>query len=142
MAESYARTINKYQTELKGKVQTDTDIAVPSLIEFNAPPQYAKQYSTEKKKNIDCVYGALDPAIKAVDAHGSIGTHRNEYVFFKTDHHWTGLGGLLCVYRVLFFGRIDTSSPFVDGEKIEARISWIIVLAHPRFAIERKCRHG
>ncbi len=90
MAESYARTINKYQTELQGKVQI-YDIAVPSSIEFNAPPKYAKQYSTEKK-NIDCVYGALDPAIKAVDAHGSIGAHRNEYVFFKTDHHWTGLG--------------------------------------------------
>lgn len=90
MAESYARTINKYQTELQGKVQI-YDIAVPSSIEYNAPPHYAKQYATEKK-NIDCVYGALDPAIKGVDAYGEIGAHRNENIYFRTDHHWTGLG--------------------------------------------------
>ncbi|HTF02400.1 MAG TPA: DHHW family protein [Bacteroidia bacterium] len=90
MAQSYARTINKYQTELKGKVQI-YDIAVPSAIEYFAPPQYAKQYSNQKK-NIDCVYGALDPAIKGVDAHSSIGAHKNENIYFRTDHHWTGLG--------------------------------------------------
>ncbi len=90
MAESYARAINKYQTELQGKVQI-YDLAIPSAIEYFAPNQYKKQYSTEKK-NIDCVYAALDPAVKAVDAHGSIGAHTNENIYFRTDHHWTGLG--------------------------------------------------
>lgn len=91
MAESYARTINKYQTALAGKGVQIYDIAVPSSIEFFAPNQYKKQYSTEKK-NIDCVYGALDPAIKAVDAHGAIAPHTRENIYFRTDHHWTGLG--------------------------------------------------
>ena len=91
MAESYARTINKYQVALAGKGVRIYDIAVPSSIEFFAPNQYKKQYSTEKK-NIDCVYGALDPAIKGVDAHGAIAAHTNENIYFRTDHHWTGLG--------------------------------------------------
>lgn len=91
MAQSYARTINKYQAALQGKGVQIYDIAVPSSIEYFAPGQYKKQYSTEKK-NIDCVYGALDPAIKGVDAHGSIAAHTNENIYFRTDHHWTGLG--------------------------------------------------
>lgn len=91
MAESYARTINKYQVALAGKGVQIYDVAVPSSIEYYAPNQYKKQYSTEKK-NIDCAYAALDPAIKRVDAHGSIGAHTAENIYFRTDHHWTGLG--------------------------------------------------
>jgi hypothetical protein len=91
MAQSYARTINKYQAALQGKGVTVYDVAVPSSIEYFAPQQYKKQYSTEKK-NIDCVYGALDPGVKAVDAYGSIAAHTNENIYFRTDHHWTGLG--------------------------------------------------
>lgn len=91
MAQSYARTINKYQTALQGKGVQIYDIAVPSSIEFFAPGQYKKQYSTEKK-NIDCVYGALDPNVKGVDAYSSIAAHTNENIYFRTDHHWTGLG--------------------------------------------------
>lgn len=90
MAESYAKTINKYQTELAGKVRI-YDVAVPSSIEFFAPNQYKKQYSTEKR-NIDCVYAALDPAVKGVDAHSALAAHKNENIYFRTDHHWTGLG--------------------------------------------------
>jgi hypothetical protein len=91
MAESYAKTINKYQAELGSTGVHIYDVAVPSSIEFFAPNQYRKQYSTEKK-NIDCVYGALDPAIKGVDAHGALLAHTRENIYFRTDHHWTGLG--------------------------------------------------
>lgn len=91
MATSYAKTINKYQTELASTGVHIYDVAVPSSIEFFAPNQYKKQYSTEKK-NIDCVYGALDPAIKGVDAHGALLAHTRENIYFRTDHHWTGLG--------------------------------------------------
>lgn len=91
MAQSYANTINKYQTELAGTGVRIFDVAVPSSIEFFAPNQYKKQYSTEKK-NIDCVYGALNPAIKGVDAHGALAAHTKENIYFRTDHHWTGLG--------------------------------------------------
>lgn len=91
VATSYAKAINKYQEALAGKGVQIYDIAVPSSIEYYAPNQYKKQYSTEKK-NIDCVYGALSPGIKGVDAWTSIGAHVNENIYFRTDHHWTGLG--------------------------------------------------
>ncbi len=91
MAESYAKAINKYQTELGSTGVRIYDVAVPSSIEFFAPNQYKKQYSTEKK-NIDCVYGALDPTVKGVDAHGALLAHTRENIYFRTDHHWTGLG--------------------------------------------------
>ena len=91
MATSYAKAINKYQTELASTGVHIYDVAVPSSIEFFAPNQYKKQYSTEKK-NIDCVYGALDPAVKGVDAWTALNDHKNENIYFRTDHHWTGLG--------------------------------------------------
>jgi len=91
MAQSYAKTINKYQAELGQTGVRIFDVAVPSSIEYFAPNQYKKQYSTEKR-NIDCVYAALDPAVKGVDAYSSIAAHTNENIYFRTDHHWTGLG--------------------------------------------------
>lgn len=90
MAESYAKTINKYQTALAGTGVQIYDIAVPSSIEFYCTDKY-KQYATEKK-NIDCVYGALDPAVKGVDAYSVLSQHTQENIYFRTDHHWTGLG--------------------------------------------------
>ncbi|MDQ3109228.1 MAG: DHHW family protein [Bacteroidota bacterium] len=90
MAKLYAAMVNKYQEELNGKA-TIYVAAVPSSIAFYPPSEYRKMAASEKN-NIDQIYSNLSPGIRAVNAYDEIAAHRSQYIYFGTDHHWTGLG--------------------------------------------------
>jgi hypothetical protein len=90
LAKLFAACINKYQEELNGKA-TIYVAAVPSSIAFYPPTEYRKMAASEKN-NIDQIYSNLNPGIKTVNAYDEIAAHRSQYIYFGTDHHWTGLG--------------------------------------------------
>ncbi|HET6992536.1 MAG TPA: DHHW family protein [Bacteroidia bacterium] len=90
MAKQYAAVINKYQDALQGKA-TIYVIGVPSSIAFFPPTEYRKMAASEQA-NINQIYSYLNPGIKTVNAYDEIAAHRSQYIYFATDHHWTGLG--------------------------------------------------
>jgi hypothetical protein len=90
-ANYYASILNQYQQQLKGTV-TIYSLIIPSPSEFYLPGEYRKLSSPEKP-NIDRINNALNPEIKVVDAYSAFREHQNEYLFFRTDHHATVLGG-------------------------------------------------
>lgn len=49
----------------------------------------------DQNKQIDDYYGQLDSSIQRVDVRDSFEEHKDEYLYYKTDHHWTSLG---CFY--------------------------------------------
>lgn len=87
--ERYARVLDTYQEELPD-VQI-YNMIIPTAIEFYVPDKY-RELTQSQKAMIDFVYGSLDPAIKTVDAYSALQAHTGEYIYFRTDHHWTGLG--------------------------------------------------
>ena len=89
-AQRYAGVINRYQEILGDKV-TIYNMVIPSHIEFVLPEKY-KKLTTPERPNIDLIYSTLDDRVKRVDAYSAIGRHMNEYLYFNTDHHWTGKG--------------------------------------------------
>ena len=42
--------------------------------------------------DIRMVHGRLDPAVRWLDAVAPLKAHRDEYLYYRTDHHWTSLG--------------------------------------------------
>ena len=90
MAEYYASVINDYQAKLGGSARI-YNVVVPTHVEFALPEKYAS-LSNSEKKNIDYIYSLLDSGVTAVDAYSKLAEHQDEYIYFKTDHHWTGLG--------------------------------------------------
>ena len=44
-----------------------------------------------QKELIDLVYSAVPDAV-TVDMYGALNPHADEYIFYRTDHHWTSLG--------------------------------------------------
>ncbi len=90
MAKAYSSMINKYQ-EIFQDIATLYVVVVPSSIAFYPPTEYRKVANSEKI-NIDQIYGLLSPGVKAVNASDEILNHKSEYIYFGTDHHWTGLG--------------------------------------------------
>lgn len=89
-ANVYIESVNKYAENLIGDIKIYSLIA-PTSSEFNMPDEY-RDLSDSQKEGIGYAYSNMDNKIITVDAYSNIEAHKNEYLYFKTDHHWTALG--------------------------------------------------
>jgi len=89
-AETYAKTLNRFAAEVGPKVRVYSLLA-PTSVEFT-DNKNIQQLTESQKDAFAKVNEQLDPSIGRVDAYGGLEEHRDEYVFFRTDHHWSALG--------------------------------------------------
>jgi hypothetical protein len=66
-------------------------MVVPTAVELFAPDKYHSGYSSQKDC-IEIINDTLNPDIKRVNAYDKLLQNRDKYIYFRTDHHWTGLG--------------------------------------------------
>lgn len=85
----YAEIINKYKASL-GNVNV-YNMVVPTSVEFYLPKKYIK-YSSSEKESIDYIYSCLSPDVTPIDAYSKLAEHTDEYIYLRTDHHWSPLG--------------------------------------------------
>ena len=84
----YAEVINAYARAFEGKARVFSLIA-PTQVEF-IDAKY-RSLSDSQYEAIMTVNDRLEN-VRPVDAYSYISEHSGEYVYFKTDHHWTALG--------------------------------------------------
>lgn len=82
----YAQTLNKIAEKLPDSVKMYS-MLIPTQLEYAAPLYRNAQDS--QKSSIENVYGNLDKSITTADAYTVLGEHSDEYIYFRTDHHWT-----------------------------------------------------
>ncbi|MBP1577309.1 MAG: hypothetical protein J6C75_02385 [Oscillospiraceae bacterium] len=90
MGKWYAQIISAYADALDGKVKV-YNIVVPTSIEFNLPERY-KKITTPQQPRLENIKNNLSEKVEWVDVYGVLNAHKDEYLFFRTDHHWTSLG--------------------------------------------------
>ena len=90
-AEYYASVVNKYGDAFGSGVQV-YNMVIPKHAEFYPFPRKYQNISNSEKDSINYIYSMLDSDVKAVDAYSVLEAHKDEYLYFSTDHHWTGLG--------------------------------------------------
>ncbi len=85
-----SRNVNAVNT-----LAESTDAAVylaiipsPSCIYADKLPENAPNY--DQRLLIDYIYGSA--AVPTVDICSAMEAHRDEYIYYRTDHHWTTLG--------------------------------------------------
>ncbi len=66
-------------------------IDVPNAAAFYAPKEY-RTGDSDQKAIIDLCYSKLSDKVIAVDAYTPLAKHADEYLYFRSDHHWTQLG--------------------------------------------------
>ena len=66
-------------------------LLVPKSCAYNAPAGYENQ-ADNQAAFIDATYAMLDDGVVAVDAASLMTAHGGEYLYYRTDHHWTSLG--------------------------------------------------
>ena len=88
--ESYAKTVNALSDALGSDVRT-ISLVTPNGGEFYSPESMHQGLNSQKDM-IEYCYSQMDRDIITVDAYSALRAHTDEYIFFRTDHHWTQLG--------------------------------------------------
>ncbi len=92
IADKYALAISRTADKLNGKARV-FDIVVPTSTDITLAPSVRKGINTsDQKKAIDYIYSVISPNAYKVKTFDAIYAHKDEYVYFRTDHHWTALG--------------------------------------------------
>ena len=97
-ADLYASMLNTVAKKV-GNIATIYDIIVPNSFGVNLDEDIQKSMNTSNQgEAINYIYKKLNKSIKTVETYNQLRNHNSEYLYFKTDHHWTALGSYY-VYR-------------------------------------------
>ncbi len=105
-SERYVQLVNRLQEKVP-QAQVYSLIA-PTALEFYSPDSYHSGQSSQIDA-IKNVYSRLNPAVKKVDAYSKIVAKWQDYLYFRTDHHWTARGAH-CAYQA--FAELAGFSPY------------------------------
>lgn len=91
-ADNYALAVNKVAAALDQKADV-YDILIPLGSGITFPDNLRDQIkSSDQREAMSSIQAKMDEMVKTVDIYDSLMTNRNEYIYFRTDHHWTALG--------------------------------------------------
>lgn len=93
-AQYYADAINKFKENVGNDI-TVYDIIVPNHTEFGLPKELIKDDTVStgsQAENIKSIYAKLSNDVNPINIYNNLNNHASEYIYFNTDHHWTGLG--------------------------------------------------
>ena len=99
VAELYAGYLTQFAKSLEGQAKV-YNIVVPTSSDFYLPEKY-QSLSNSQKDNIAYLYGLypqLGSPVITVDAYSNLERNKDQYIYFRTDHHWTARGAY-CAYE-------------------------------------------
>lgn len=92
LAERYAGLISKTAGSLKG-IADVYDITVPLSSAITLPDKLRKDVGGyDQEKAIGNIESMMSDDVKVVPLYDALMQHRTEYIYFRTDHHWTATG--------------------------------------------------
>ncbi|MBS7525915.1 hypothetical protein KHM83_04390 [Fusibacter paucivorans] len=86
----YAAAINTYWARFKDTCNVYS-LLIPTRIEFLKDDDY-REMSASQRDTIDDMRTKLDQGVQFIDVYDTLAAHASEYIYFRTDHHWTQLG--------------------------------------------------
>ncbi len=116
-ARRYAALINKASETLAGKAKV-YDLIVP--LHYSIALSAEVQDSMELRdggKTITYIYSGISDNVGKVDVYSALMAHRDEYLYFRTDHHWTATGAYYA-YEAYCKKAGITPTPLASYEKL------------------------
>lgn len=86
---AYAETLNTYKEKL-GDMVNVYNMCIPTAFSYYLPTKYENEYASQYD-NIRNIQSQLKNVID-VDIYNTLAEHSDEYIYFRTDHHWQPLG--------------------------------------------------
>ncbi len=115
-SDSYVALINEFASQVEGKAQV-YDMIVPLHYQIALSADTVKKYNaSDCGEAIDYMYSNLSSGIKSVDTLPNLIRHNDEYLYFRTDHHWTARGAYYA-YTAFCEEKGITPTPLEDYER-------------------------
>ncbi|SDW10447.1 DHHW family protein [Paenibacillus sp. CF384] len=89
-ANRYAKALNRFKASVDPHVHVYSMLA-PSSAAFLGDSKY-RDMTDSQQDAFAVIDSQLNKGITPVDAYAALKQHRSEYIYFRTDHHWTSLG--------------------------------------------------
>lgn len=86
----YAEAINQFAGQIP-ETRRIFSLVAPSHIEFVQNKKY-REMGQSQEEAIGVINSFLAPRVMPVDARASLLPHYDEYLYFRSDHHWTAKG--------------------------------------------------
>lgn len=86
----YANAVNTF-AELMPNVNVYS-LITPNSTQFYSPSDIREGSNTNEKNMIDYIYSNMNSSVTCVDAYSKLRSRVDEYIYFRTDHHWTQTG--------------------------------------------------
>ena len=112
----YAESANQYKKVFGPGVNVYC-MVIPTAVDFYCPDK-ARKCSNEERPTINNIYAHLSKEVHAVDVYSALGSHVNEDIFLRTDHHWAPLGAY---YAAQQFAKV-AKVPFKPLSSYERRV--------------------
>ncbi len=86
----FAKMLNVYADSLRGKARVFS--AVAPLSSAYIPLRSYERYAQRNEATLQAIQTNLNPGVYFADVMGEMNQHYNDYLWYGSDHHWTGLG--------------------------------------------------
>lgn len=117
-SDSYVALINEFSARVKGKA-TVYDMIVPLHYQIALSESTVKEYNASDCEDaIDYMYSNLSGSVKSVDTLPYLIANNDEYLYFRTDHHWTARGAYYAYLAFCNTKGIDPT-PLEDYQKLK-----------------------
>ena len=91
-ADGYAATVSRAANALRDKARVFC-MVIPTSIDITLDDGIRKNVSTTSQNEaINYIYSVMSPEAVKIKLYEPLRAHRDEYIYFRTDHHWTALG--------------------------------------------------
>ncbi len=92
-ADKYAQAVNSAANELKAKNINVYNMLIPTSMDIKLSDDVRKKLNTsDQNEAINYITSKLNGNVKPVMIYDLERAHKNEYTYFRTDHHWSALG--------------------------------------------------
>lgn len=105
MLTNYASAVNVIKTAVPDGVNVYSLVA-PTSVEFYSPVKYHTGMHSQKEA-LEALKSMLMDGITAVDAYPYLAAAADEYIYFRTDHHWTARGAYQAYYAFCKAAKIE-----------------------------------
>ena len=91
-ADKYITAMNRAGQVCNGKANVFVMI-IPTSMDITLPASVRESITnvSDQQQAINYMYGSMN-GVNKVELYDVLKSHRNEYIYFRNDHHWTALG--------------------------------------------------
>jgi hypothetical protein len=117
VAKTYADLVSKVADKLAGKT-TVYSMAIPTSFGVMLPDDIRANFPNyqDQGESIQTLFAMMSENVVSVPIYDDLMRHRNEYLYFRTDHHWNGIGAY---YAYEGFCDVKGITPYTMAQREE-----------------------